>query len=66
MDKQESLQSVEKAEDETRLYLEKAMGACMLLLDSGGCRWGRSLCDDEMGVETMCPGQAMRRYHTQA
>lgn len=48
--------------DMVRDRLEKIMGACMLLLDSGGCRWGRSLCDDEIGVETACPGQMMRWY----
>ena len=42
--------------------LERAMGTCVLLLDSGGCRRGRSLCDDEIGVETACPGQILRWY----
>lgn len=48
--------------DTFRSCLERAMGSCTLLLRLGGCRWGRSLCDDEIGVETECPGQIMRRY----
>ena len=46
--------------------LEKAMATCALLLFAGGCRWGRSLCDDEIGVETGCPGQIMRGGSFQA
>lgn len=27
-----------------------------------GCTWEDKLCDDEIGVETGCPGQALRVY----
>jgi hypothetical protein len=39
-----------------------AMSMCRVLDRKQGCSWEDKLCDDEIGVETDCPGQALRVY----